>query len=252
MSDHTTKCWGWYGIDYQPTQSMESLTPITFHGLPDPIEKISIGSLYACAWTVKDELLCWGGNYYGELGDGTTQDSSTPVYVAGFGLEISRFEVNQAIGKDLLADQLYIQLVARKSTTVRVSLNKPVRIDNSRQHLEIVRDGSLVTTLYPQPSRTATSLITFFCRSMAECGGWLSGHYTFHLVVNGVTITKSTEFQSKRSLRILAVPIRVKADGVVLHPREGWQTAETFMLKLTPCLITGLYGYRTLSWMLRI
>jgi alpha-tubulin suppressor-like RCC1 family protein len=41
------------------------------------------GPDYSCAMTTAGEAYCWGSNVHGELGDGSTIDSSTPVAVAG-------------------------------------------------------------------------------------------------------------------------------------------------------------------------
>ena len=40
-------------------------------------------SYHACGLTVRGEAYCWGSNQYGQLGDGSTDDSATPVRVAG-------------------------------------------------------------------------------------------------------------------------------------------------------------------------
>jgi alpha-tubulin suppressor-like RCC1 family protein len=44
---------------------------------------ISTGGIHSCAVTTGHRAYCWGGNGYGALGDGTEQDSPTPVLVAG-------------------------------------------------------------------------------------------------------------------------------------------------------------------------
>ena len=49
-----------------------------------PVETaIATGSAHACALTSTGTVSCWGDNEDGQLGDGKTEESNTPVEVSG-------------------------------------------------------------------------------------------------------------------------------------------------------------------------
>jgi alpha-tubulin suppressor-like RCC1 family protein len=121
----TAKCWGWnhYGQVSGEATSHDELTPVDVEGLGDhvtaispagietsaltgtgsvedwggleprvtPIDIVGVtaiadGGGHVCAVIRSGGVRCWGGNPYGELGDGTTTFSGlTPVTVVGFG-----------------------------------------------------------------------------------------------------------------------------------------------------------------------
>ena len=76
LSNGTVQCWG-LNI---PVNAGRSPTPVAVAGLTG-VTAISAGSGFACALTSGGVVQCWGSNSSGQLGDGTTDDSQSPVAV---------------------------------------------------------------------------------------------------------------------------------------------------------------------------
>ena len=78
------KCWG-YGLYGQLGQNSTSqfTTPQDVMGLTSGVAAIAVSGWHSCALLTAGSVKCWGENLHGEIGDGTTTDRFTPVFVLG-------------------------------------------------------------------------------------------------------------------------------------------------------------------------
>lgn len=85
-NDGSLKCWGRNNFGQLGDGSTtDSAVPVTVKGLSETIKEVSVGTYHACAVTTNGAAKCWGYNIYGQLGDGTLVNKSTPVSVSGLG-----------------------------------------------------------------------------------------------------------------------------------------------------------------------
>lgn len=82
----TLKCWG-YNFDGElgDGTTINRALPTAVTGLTGAVKSVSAGYSHTCAVDNAGAVWCWGANTYGELGNGTTSNSSVPVTVTGLG-----------------------------------------------------------------------------------------------------------------------------------------------------------------------
>jgi alpha-tubulin suppressor-like RCC1 family protein len=87
----TLKCWGQNKngqlgngskVDSSGAVSVEGVDGLRFSSL-------TAGERHNCATTLNGNVLCWGFNSAGQLGDGTTENATLPVYVLNIDHEIA-------------------------------------------------------------------------------------------------------------------------------------------------------------------
>jgi alpha-tubulin suppressor-like RCC1 family protein len=78
--DGSAWCWGYSGNgELGDGTTTSNATPVAVTGLGSGVAEVSAGWGFTCAVKTDGSLWCWGWNQYGQLGNGTTTDSSIPV-----------------------------------------------------------------------------------------------------------------------------------------------------------------------------
>ena len=87
LTGGTIDCWGsdFYGQLGDGQVQTFSPTPVAVTGLSGGAIAVTAGDTFSCALITGGAVECWGQNSSGQLGNGTTTDSSTPVGVSGLG-----------------------------------------------------------------------------------------------------------------------------------------------------------------------
>ncbi|MBN9366115.1 MAG: IPTL-CTERM sorting domain-containing protein [Comamonadaceae bacterium] len=84
------RCWGWnvYG-QLGDGSTMGRSTPVAVSSLGSGVATIVAGTSHSCARTTAGAAHCWGDNFFGQLGDGSTTNRFTPVAVSGLGAGVA-------------------------------------------------------------------------------------------------------------------------------------------------------------------
>lgn len=86
IGDGTVKCWGSNGSSQLGTGTgtdWYSTVPLDVAGLDTEVASVDAGENSTCVRASDNSLLCWGGNFNGQLGDGTRTERVQPAPVQG-------------------------------------------------------------------------------------------------------------------------------------------------------------------------
>jgi cysteine-rich repeat protein len=96
MPGGAMKCWGY---DYNGqcgdgVSSYRRMVPVNVVGLSPAAVAVSTGSGFSCALTTAGGIKCWGHNFYGQLGEGSTTSRFSPTNVVGLTSGVTSFSAN--------------------------------------------------------------------------------------------------------------------------------------------------------------
>ncbi len=82
LTDGSVRCWGYnfYGQLGDGTMTQSS-SPVEVDLGGATATRVSVGNSHTCAVLTGGSVRCWGYNFYGQLGDGTTTQSASPMEV---------------------------------------------------------------------------------------------------------------------------------------------------------------------------
>jgi len=86
----SVSCWGYNaygGLGDGTTTNRNTPTQTSSLGTDRTAVAISAGSVHTCAILDDGSVSCWGGNVYGQLGDGTTTDRNAPTQISSLGTD---------------------------------------------------------------------------------------------------------------------------------------------------------------------
>jgi alpha-tubulin suppressor-like RCC1 family protein len=85
ISRASVLCWGDNGFGQvgEGADAAGQTVPVPVTGLPSSPTSLALGAVHSCALLDDGSAYCWGQNLHGQLGNGTTDNSSTPRQVAG-------------------------------------------------------------------------------------------------------------------------------------------------------------------------
>jgi alpha-tubulin suppressor-like RCC1 family protein len=143
LDTQEVKCWGANEINpslYNPPSSSTALQIAGF-GPGSGVIDLAVGTNYACVLFNTGEVRCWGDNYYGQLGDNSTTNSSVPKTVVGLG-----------------SGSGVIKIDTHNSTTCALFANNNIKCWGGNWHGQI-GDGTKNNALIPVPITQLSTMV---------------------------------------------------------------------------------------------
>ena len=96
--DGSAWCWGSneHGAVGSGSTMAKHRYPTHVSSLGYDVASLGVAASHACALTTAGAMLCWGDNFFGQLGNGTTAAQSVPVQVAALGSNVARIAMGES------------------------------------------------------------------------------------------------------------------------------------------------------------
>jgi alpha-tubulin suppressor-like RCC1 family protein len=94
----SVSCWGsnTYGQLGDGSMAGNKPSPVSVFAPPGGIVDVAAGDNHSCAVATGGSLWCWGHNFWGQIGDGTTLERRTPVQVTKLGSDVVDVEAGSS------------------------------------------------------------------------------------------------------------------------------------------------------------
>lgn len=240
MSDGTVKAWGSNSFGQLGNgTATPSSTPVTVSGLGGTVTSVAAGLSHSVALMSDGTIRTWGLNASGQLGDGTTTSSSTPVTVNGLGGTVVAVTAGNFHTVALMADGTlkswgsnnFAQL-GDGTMTYRTT---PVAVTGLGGTVTSIAAGAWHTVAFMSDS----TLKAWGSNASGQLGNGTTTSSSTPVTVNGLggTVTAMTAGLGHTVVLMSDGTVKTWGDNTSGSLGDG-----TWTLKTTPVAVTGLGG----------